>query len=94
MLSTEPSEKWYYDACTLDSKLETFYEIINKGHKSITSHLAIGEGYANCLLKGNKVSSYEVLDSFVELIKKLQTKGLLEIVGHDKVEPILEKVKD
>lgn len=94
MLSTEPSEKWYYDACTLDSRLETFYEIINKGHKSITSHLAIGEGYANCLLKGNRAYSYEVLDSFIELIKKLKTKGLLEIVGHDEVGPILEKVKD
>lgn len=94
MSSAEPSEKWYYDACTLDSRLETFYEIINRRHVSITSHLAVGEGYSNCLLKGDRTRGYEVLESFINLMNKLRDQDLLEIVGNDGIESVLEKIRE
>jgi len=94
MPKKEPSEKWYYDACTLDDKLNTYAEIINYGHKSYTSHLAIGEACANCLLKAGKTRDYELLDLFIDLLKKLRNLGVLEIVGNDGVDVLLSKINE
>ncbi len=94
MSTTELSEKWYYDACTLDHKLTTYGEIINDEHISITSNLAIGEGCANCLLKWNNIKGYDVLDSFIDLLKKLRDQDLLKIVGNNDIESILARNKE
>ncbi|MFA6601435.1 MAG: PIN domain-containing protein [Candidatus Paceibacterota bacterium] len=94
MASTELSEKWYYDACTLDHRLATYGEIINKGHKSYTSHLAVGEACSSCLLKAGDTKNYEILDFFVDLLKKLRNIEQLEIVSNDHVESILRKISE
>ena len=94
MPKKEPSEKWYYDACTLDDRLNTYAEMINSEHKSYTSHLAIGEACANCLLKAGKTRDYELLNLFIDLLKKLRNLGVLEVVGNDGVEVLLSKIKE
>ncbi|MBU6427103.1 PIN domain-containing protein [Patescibacteria group bacterium] len=92
-MADEPTEKWYYDACTLDRDLETLSEIINKHHpkQAYTSHLAIGEAYANCSNKSVERNDPEILSAYVDLISKLRK--YLRIVSNDGVEKILEKIK-
>jgi predicted nucleic acid-binding protein len=70
-------QKWYYDACTLDKKTNIYHEIINRTEKrSIISHLAIGEAYGSCRVKGADQAS-----AFIELIRSLDAH--IEVVGND-----------
>jgi predicted nucleic acid-binding protein len=91
MSSDEPKEKWYYDACTLDSRLSTYGEMINAPHQSYTSHLAIGEACGNFL---NKYDNFEFLETFIDLLKKLKETGKLKIVNNDGVETILQQIRE
>jgi len=90
----EPNERWYYDACTLDSSLETVAEIINKFHpkQAYTSHLALGEALSNCYLKSVANDNMEILNAFINLLSKL-TK-YIKIVGNDGIEKIIKGVEE
>jgi len=52
-------DKYYYDACSLDSRCEIYGEILSKHpRETIISHLAIGEAYGNCLGDGREKSEH------------------------------------
>lgn len=90
MSAKTPTEKWYYDACTLDPNLGTFGEIVNKRAIAYTSNLALGESFANSLRKDP-----ESLESFIDLIKKLRETGIeIKIVGNDETEGIISQIKE
>ena len=81
-------EKWYYDACTLDLS-ETYAELINKKHpkECYVSHLALGEAYANCHLKGR-----DIAEAFVELIEKMR--GYITITKNDGIDRLFNEVRE
>lgn len=85
-------ERWYYDACALDDSKKIYKEILNKNPKEILlSHLAIGEAYGNCLGKGEEEAN--VFTSLMDKIIKVKEKYNIKIIGNDKTEFELEKVK-
>lgn len=88
--STHP--RWYYDACTLDKDRGIFAEIINQKrqkHPKICffSHLALGEAYGNCFLKGK-----EQTEAFFELIESMR--GFVCIVENDGVDRVFKEVRE
>ncbi len=85
-------EKWYYDACTLDDNKGIYKEIFNKNPKEVLlSHLAIGEAYGNCLGKGSEETN--AFTSLMDKIVKVKEKYNIKIIGNDRTESELEKVK-
>ncbi len=88
------SEKWYYDACTLDQK-NCFYDIVNKKppKKAVISHLSLGEAYGNChhTKKKDPIGSISALAG---LIERLREGGYVEIVGHDGIDKQLKAIKE
>lgn len=81
-------ERWYYDACTLDSK-DTYSQIVNKKtppRESIISHLSLGEAFAGSHRKGKEASG-----TFAELIEALR--DYIKIVGNDGIESELSVVR-
>jgi predicted nucleic acid-binding protein len=84
--------KWYYDACALETNLNTYAEIINRRRpQAIVSHLALGEAYGNHLAKGE-----DFANAFIGLIKSLQKRLniSLTIVGNDDIDVIFDDVRD
>lgn len=80
--------KWYYDACALD-KTASWGEVLNKAPKKpIISHLALGEAYGNCLLKGE-----DALKNFLEFIGLIKKTDLLNIVGNDNVDRYFNEIR-
>jgi predicted nucleic acid-binding protein len=94
-----PREKWYYDACALDGRITTAYEITSsRSHRSCTSKLAIGEACASELLKCLEIDPknelrFERFNVLVDLLKNLAETGL-EIIGNDDIDEIVEQVKN
>lgn len=81
--------KWYYEACTLDLE-PVMREIINLDtHSTIamTSHLALGEAFGNCRMKGQ-----DKLSALNDLIGNMGDK--LKIVGNDGVHEIYMKLRN
>lgn len=93
MASDDKREKWYYDACALDSGLETYSEIINKNHpiKPIVSHLSLGEAYGNC---HGRIKSKEASEAFIDLINRLKALNKLNIVGNDGINDIFDEIRN
>ena len=90
MSPVSPERRYYYDACALDYDKSILGEIIKNNKfniKSVVSHLALGEAYANCKLK-----SEEIEDSFTDLIRSMGS--YLTIVHNDGVEGEILKVKE
>ncbi|MDO8660991.1 MAG: PIN domain-containing protein [Candidatus Woesearchaeota archaeon] len=83
----EQSRRWYYDACALESRV--YLEISNLLRKhatvAVTSHLALGEAFGNCLRKSKERDKPEILKSFLQFITDLNNAALLHVVGHDDV---------
>lgn len=82
-------ERWYYDACALDSKLGTYSQIVNKKNpprETIISHLSLGEAFANSHRKGKEVS-----ETFAELIENLR--GFFRLEGNDGIESELTVIQ-
>ena len=87
--SIADKEKWYYDACTLDTH-QAYTEILNHDRskiRSIIGHLSWGEALGNCYIKGK--DKYEALN---ELIGRFIS--LVVIVGHDDTEDILRRIRE
>ena len=81
-------QRWYYDACVLDHDKNIYSYIINKDdiRENIISHLALGEAYGNCCIKG-----LDQAEAFAELIRTLHK--YIKIVGNEVKDNIFEKVR-
>lgn len=89
---SEYSEKWYYDACTLDCSTDVYGEMISKHHPKqiFLSHLAIGEAYGNIYEQGE-----ERIEQFNELLERLRDylrDSQMKIIGNEKIKDEFEQV--
>ena len=87
-------ERWYYDACAIDSEKHIYGEIVSKKNpiKPIISHLALGEAYGNCCYKYKK--NYNKIDAFCTLIGSLVELHCVEFIGNDDIDSIFTEIKN
>lgn len=88
-----PAERWYYDACALETSI-IYDEIINntRSYRKLTaSFLSLGEAYGNCFRDGKGENAPA---NFVELINELRKLDKLDIVSNADIEDEFEFVRN
>lgn len=88
-----PTERWYYDACTLEAGI-IYDEIVNNTRstrKLTASFLSLGEAYGNCFRDGK---SEDAPEKFIQLINALKKAGKLDIIPNSDIESEFEFVRD
>ena len=85
---------YYYDACTLDSKvsINDIQNLHSKHAYALTSHLAIGEAISNVHYKAHD-NPLVAVSAFFDLIDSLKRQEKLEVCGNDEIETIFDDVR-
>lgn len=90
---TTHTERWYYDACALETGI-IYDEIINNtrsSRKLTASFLSLGEAYGNCFREDKDESAPS---KFVQLIEKLRNVGKLDIISNAQINKAFNFVKE